>query len=344
MAHFKGNYAGLAQSVHDTLVQACYAHPRYNYKNGAFATSITSSRPVLSCLDVLISSPLTSPSETAVFQDLGQFLTIMKAKGARAKVKSQDIIAQASLFMDRFPDVFRNDQRARGIKPAPDSVIAVFPKGYRDEDLHDHVKLLLAITVQAVILGCDSGYKNGIFRSLFTATTSIIVMLGLPARDPRLTEAERVVFANAGAGAKRLLGLQMKGITVVEPYTMMYVEHQAWFKPVLAVFERDCEARGVPTPKFRWYTFFPVFEDSEYEFQSDSVAAFYDDLGSGLAVTSAVGEGTRPVHVVDTGVCSVGPALPTGEAWSRNKGITVTWNAAAREKMSALLSRDNHGS
>ena len=251
MAYFGGDYASAARAIHDTLIQACYPHPSLNYKNGAFATTIISTRPVLSCLDLLIGSPHTFNEEKAVFCNVRKFLTRYKAREAKGRANDIDfILASASMFMDSLPGVFEADQRLRGVKPCPETMTMVPPAGYKDEELDDHVKLLLYITVEAVVLACSSGFKGGIFMSTVTRSTPIIVMLGLLSREKTLTAVERAVFGNALVEAKKLLTLQIQGVKVVQPQMLMYLEHRKWFRPMLRVFEKDCEHRGVKKPDF----------------------------------------------------------------------------------------------
>ena len=96
-------------------------------------------------------------------------------------------------------------------------------------------------------------------------STPILVMLGVLSRDDRLTVTEKNIFSKALVEARKLLELQLQGITVIEPKTMMYVEHLKWFKPMLRVFEKDFEARLVKKPDFKWYTLFPKVTDEDLQ-------------------------------------------------------------------------------
>ena len=126
MAYSNGKYAGTARAIHDELVQACDPHPLLNYKNGAFATTITSSRPVIGCLDLLISSPLTDPKETSVFLDVRRFLTRYKACEVNGTANSFDYMDQVGLLI-RLPDIFQDDQHSRGVKSCPETVYMTAP-------------------------------------------------------------------------------------------------------------------------------------------------------------------------------------------------------------------------
>ncbi|MCJ1475991.1 hypothetical protein MMC13_004655 [Lambiella insularis] len=308
MPYHDQNYASAALAIHDTLVMACDAHPSFAYKNGAFASSITSSRPVFPCLDVLISSPLTDPAETEVFLDVRKFLTWYKAAESRGQVNHLDAQLKGMLLMEGIPDVFRNDQRARGVKLPPEMVITDPPATLAVDDMGNHVKTLLAITAEAIALACSSpkGYKNGSFASTIKISTPIVVMLGLLARHERSTSKEKSVFLNALTEVKKLLLLDIKGVTTVEPYTMMYLEHKHWFKPMLSVFEKDFAARGEAKPAFQWYTLFP---DEGDEVAATAQASYHETTANGNATNS--------------GATSVGVNNPTGEAWPRRSGFLV---------------------
>ncbi|MCJ1383781.1 hypothetical protein MMC17_006895 [Xylographa soralifera] len=268
MAYFNNDYASAARAIHDTLIQACSAHPLLNYKNGAFASTITSSRPVLSCLDLLIASPLILPKDNEVFLDLRKYLTRYKAREAQGKADPFDFMAQAILFMESLPDVFNADRRLRGVKPPPDMVIATAPEDFKDGETNNHVKLLLCITVDAIVLACSTeyGFKHGKFSSSLKRSTPLIAMLGLLSRDEASSDHHgETIFANALVEARKLLELQIQGVTTIEPHSLMYLEHRKWFGPMLRVFEKDFEARRVEKPHFKWYTFFPEMKDEDLE-------------------------------------------------------------------------------
>ena len=268
MAYFDRDYASAARAFHDTLILACNPHPLLSYKNGAFATTITSSRPVLSCLDLLLSSPLTLPEENKVFLDLRKFLTRYKACEAKGKINQFDLLSQAIPFMERLPNVFNTDRRLRGVKPPPDMVVASPPRDFKDEDTNNHVKMLVCITVDAIVLACsnESGFRHGIFSSTMKRSTPLIVMLGLLSRDEDSSDRHGgKIFTNALVEARKLLELQIQGVTVIEPHTLMYFEHRKWFYPMLRVFEKDFEARRVKKPEFRSYKLFPEPEDEDLQ-------------------------------------------------------------------------------
>ncbi|MCJ1241320.1 hypothetical protein MMC14_009324 [Varicellaria rhodocarpa] len=278
MAYFDGHYAGAARAIHDTLIQACDPHPWLNYKNGTFATAITSSRSVIGCLDLLISSPLTDPKETSVFRDVRRFLTRYKAREANGTANPPDFMDQMDSLM-RFPEVFNDDQRLRVIR-RPETVCMIAPEDFKDEDLSNHVKLLLRVTVDAIILACsnESGFKGGIFRSTMQRSTPIIVMLGVLSRDDRLTATEKTIFSKALVEVRKLLELQLQGVTIIEPKTMMYLGHLKWFKPMLRVFDEDFESRLMKKPEFKWYTLFPEVTDEDLQHLD-----IEQDKGAGVA-------------------------------------------------------------
>ncbi|MCJ1438892.1 hypothetical protein MMC27_008282 [Xylographa pallens] len=268
MAYYDDDYASAACAVHDTLIQACSPHPLLNYKNGAFATTITSSRPVLSCLDLLISSQLTLPEENEVFLDLRKFLTRYKAREAKGMANRFDFLDQSILIMERLPNVFNTDRRLRGVTPPPDMLVTSTPKDFKDEEINNDVKLLLCITVDAIVLACstESGFKHGIFSSTMKRSTPLIVMLGLLSRNEVSSDRHgEQIFTNALVEARKLLELQIQGVTIVEPRMLMYLDHRKWFKPMLRVFEKDFEARRVEKPDFQWYTFVPEIEDEDLQ-------------------------------------------------------------------------------
>ncbi|MCJ1404667.1 hypothetical protein MMC11_007893 [Xylographa trunciseda] len=248
---------GYVDSIHQTLILGCSPCPSHNYKGGAFAGSISSDVPVLSCLGRLIKSPLTTAAEKTAFTVQRDMITkLFNLQAKKGPLSFENVVVAGSMgASDRLINVFKDDQRVRGVVPFPDFVACPPPENYNG-DPEDVTSLLLQITQNMVELACSSstGYKGGIFRNTITANVYVTDALGLLSQDSRITGTERAIFETAVIEARKLYDLKLASQKTIQVPGGMYLAHMAWFKPLLEVFDRDFERRGCKSPNWTWYT------------------------------------------------------------------------------------------
>ncbi|MCJ1245105.1 hypothetical protein MMC30_002306 [Trapelia coarctata] len=248
----------LATTIHTTLIHFCAATPATNYRSGVFAREITARLPVLDCLSYLTLSPHTSATEKKVFTTVRTLLFGLMVQEASGRVFTAREMGRHVPVTEKLLEVFERDQRNRGVLQLPGDDMGrsevKLPEDYTGEG-DDIVSILLQTTLNAIVLACASpkGYKSGIFRGAITPSTPLLVAFSTLCTDTRVSSKESEVFKEAKGKAGTLLELQKGGVKSVEVKGGMWEEHERWFAPVLGVFERDCERRGVGTPAWAWY-------------------------------------------------------------------------------------------
>lgn len=129
-------------------------------------------------------------------------------------------------------------------------VIMAPPENYSG-DLEDIPSMLLQTTTNTLVLGVSLvAYKDRVFRHTITKDTHILVALGALSLDNRISADEQAIFQRAKEGADKLNDLKLQGVKVVHPPGLMYVEHRKWYKPMVELFNRDADERGVGRPKW----------------------------------------------------------------------------------------------
>jgi len=248
----------LTTTIHTTLIHFCAATPSTNYRSGVFAREITARLPVLDCLSYLALSPHTSTSERKVFTTVRTLLFGLMVQEASGRVFTAREMGRHVPVVEKLLEVFERDQRNRGVlllvgEDGGRGEVKM-PGGYQGKN-DDIVSILLQTTLNALVLACSSpkGYKSGIFRTTITPSTHVLVALSTLITDTRVSSKESEVFKEAKAKAGKLLELQKMGVQSVEVPGGMWKEHERWFGPLLGIFERDCERRGVGKPTWVWY-------------------------------------------------------------------------------------------
>ncbi|MCJ1290228.1 hypothetical protein MMC34_001764 [Xylographa carneopallida] len=233
----------------------CSASPDYNYKNGAFASIVTSDVPVLSCLCKMKLSPLTTTSEKAVFTDHLNVIAKLLGQEAKNGPLSIEKVMMSIRAPDELINASKNDQRAQGLTPSPDMVIHIPPENY-NSDVEDVPSLLLHTTKNALELACSTpvGYNNGTFQHIISSNAHVLDTLRLLSQDSRIAIGEKSVFKRAIVEAQKLHDLELTQQRTAQIRGKMYLAHMAWFEPLLEVFNRDFILSGYEKPKWQRYS------------------------------------------------------------------------------------------
>ncbi|MCJ1321719.1 hypothetical protein MMC15_007064 [Xylographa vitiligo] len=237
----------LATAIHALLTRACSPHPLHSYQTGLLAPAITPSTPVLACLAHLSTSPHATPRERLLFASTHTRLSFLLAQeAARVAISPTQLLLNA-LLLDDLAALFDADRRARWQTLAPLETPALDGGGAEDA-----VAVMLRATVTMLGKGCEA-FRGGVLRTSVSGPKGLLVALEGLSRDGRLEEGERRVFGRAKEEVARLWARQRQGAMQrpgvekrdkEEEDDAMYTAYWEWWRPVLAVLQRDRERRG----------------------------------------------------------------------------------------------------
>ena len=72
--------------------------------------------------------------------------------------------------------------------------------------------------------------------------------------------------------------LKLQGVKVVHPPGLMYVDHRKWYKPMVKVFNRDADGRGVGRPE---WPVIAIEGDDDFEVGGEGQGSGKNDGGMG---------------------------------------------------------------
>ena len=224
------------KDIHEMLVFACRKDDFWNYKGGAFGSSVIMSKPIIPCLQTLINSPLLHEEEKMVFT---------KTRDRLVSVVKQTCPDPEMLDLADYPGLmqiaFEQDQKVRFFTPEKYIHTSEIP-GYSGKD--DDISKLLALAHLVLMIGIkDTNYLGGKLKDNAACHMNALLGLSFLSTNDIIPSTHRPAFEAAKSFVNELKEYKDEGSTNLEGTSTLYLDFIQWFNPICALFAMDALAR-----------------------------------------------------------------------------------------------------
>ena len=263
------------KEIHEFLVYACRKDDFWNYKGGIFGSRVVMTKPILSCLQILIDSPRLEEEEKAVFITTRDRLASLTTK-VEPVLEMLDL---ADYYCGLMQIAFEQDQKARFFTPDKHIYISDIP-GYKGND-DDIPSKLMALAHQILIIGIkETNYLGGKLKDNIAVNTDLCIGLSFLTTNNTVPSLHQKAFEAAKLFVHQLKEYKDEGLMDLFPTGMLHLDFIQWFNPICALFTLDAKERKHHTGN--WPMLAMTACDKKLRSQKDAICSLGTYVGHPL--------------------------------------------------------------